>query len=249
MTVFRCDVHIPAWNSGFVRKTLYMSPQHGSLELLVSSSSGALSFSSGGSPLDGVKYTVSRCSDAGDSSVTGSLSRGSADAGNGAAGCFCSLAAALCRLRSASVWLDLSLLILSSSDVSWYEAMRSMRPPLCPSPGREDNASTLPLPSTESWAPFCGEETAGEWRPDTCGRRTRASVTRFTICMYSVTCVLGMSESMAKVHIGVNHAAFLTLCLFTIARNMTEVAIKSALKLSAAWMGISGPGESLDCRV
>lgn len=40
----------------FVCQAVYMSPQQGSL-LLVCSSSGALSFNNGGSPLAGVKYT------------------------------------------------------------------------------------------------------------------------------------------------------------------------------------------------
>lgn len=90
----------------FVR-CFYISPQHGSFVLVVSSS-GALSFSRGGSPLAWVKYTAlgdtSRCTDSGDSNGPWGPSGGSADRGIGGAGCFCSLAAALWRLRSASVW-------------------------------------------------------------------------------------------------------------------------------------------------
>lgn len=56
----------------FVR-CFYMSPQHGSFVLVVSSS-GALSFSRGGSPLAWVKYTAlgdtSCCTDSGDSNGT-----------------------------------------------------------------------------------------------------------------------------------------------------------------------------------
>ncbi|KAA8580851.1 hypothetical protein FQN60_013809 [Etheostoma spectabile] len=111
-------------------------------------SARALSFSSGGSPLAGVKYTW----------LEGSSSK-EGGSGGGGAGYLLSLAAARWRFRSASVWCDFSLVILSApspsvdpdpdAGLSWYEALRSMRPPpVHSSPGTEEDRETEvpPLP-------------------------------------------------------------------------------------------------------
>ena len=159
-------------------RAVYMSPQQGSL-LLDWSSSGALSFSSGGSPLAGVKYTWlgeatssalgvtwssgwARVVVTSATATEGSSSKGGGSGGGGA-GYLLSLAAARWRFRSARVWCDFSRVILSApspsadpapdAGLSWYEALRSMRPPpVHSSPGTEEARETEvpPLPRLDT---------------------------------------------------------------------------------------------------
>ncbi|TNN59476.1 hypothetical protein EYF80_030291 [Liparis tanakae] len=164
----------------------------------------ALSFRRGGSPLAGVKYTwlgeatssalgltwsSGWASDSATSAADpeGSSSKGG-DSGGGGAGYLLSLAAARCRFKSASVWCDFSRVILSAPSPpvdpdpdpapgaghSWYEALRSMRPPpVHSSPGTEEASETEepPLPTLDTI--FLSAASSSS-RPPTCPQQEAA---------------------------------------------------------------------------